>query len=99
MGTDLEAEAIELHTLAMTSRPPIFYWAPATVRVMDAVRRWREEGLNAYYTLDAGPNVHILVEQKDAQEIADRVHDFADVEEVIVSGAGQGARMTDEHLF
>ncbi len=99
MGTEIEAEAIELHLLAMTSRPPIFYWAPATVRVMDAVRQWREEGLQAYYTLDAGPNVHVLVEAKDADEVASRLRTFADVQDVIVSGAGGGARVNDAHLF
>jgi diphosphomevalonate decarboxylase len=99
MGNEIEAEAIELHMLAMTSRPPIFYWAPATVRVMDAVRQWRDEGLTAYYTLDAGPNVHILTEAANAEEVANRLKTFADVQEVIISGAGQGARLTDDHLF
>lgn len=99
MGTEIEAEAVELHMLAMTSRPPIFYWAPATVRVLDAVRQWREDGLSAYYTLDAGPNVHVIVEAKDAEEVAHRLKTFADVQEVIVSGAGQGAHTVDEHLF
>lgn len=99
MGSEIEAEAIELHLLAMTSRPPIFYWSPATVRVMDAVRQWRDEGLSAYYTLDAGPNVHVLVEADGAEEIANRLKTFADVQEVIISGAGQGAHTIDEHLF
>ncbi len=99
MGNEIEAEAIELHLLAMTSRPPIFYWAPATVRVMDAVRQWRDDGLSAYYTLDAGPNVHILTEAANAEEVANRLKTFADVQEVIVSGPGQGARLVDEHLF
>lgn len=99
MGVEIEAEAIELHMLAMTSRPPIFYWAPATVRVMDAVRQWRTEGLHAYYTLDAGPNIHILVENQNADEIARRLGAFADVQQVIVSGAGGGARLSEEHLF
>ncbi len=99
MGAEIETEAIELHMLAMTSRPPIFYWSPATVRVMDAVRQWREEGLEAYYTLDAGPNVHVLVEGKHAAEVANRLRTFADVQEVIVSGAGGGAKLSEAHLF
>lgn len=99
MGTEIEAEAIELHMLAMTSRPPIFYWSPATVRVMDAVRHWRAEGLEAYYTLDAGPNVHVLVEAKDAEEVANRLRAIDEVQEVITSAAGGGARLTEEPLF
>lgn len=99
MGPDLEAEAIELHMLAMTSRPPIFYWAPGTIRVMDAVREWRAESLDAYYTLDAGPNVHILVQEKQADELAQRVRALESVQEVLVSGPGGGARLSETHLF
>jgi diphosphomevalonate decarboxylase len=99
MGPDIEIEAIELHMLAMTSRPPIFYWTPGTVRVMDAVRQWREEGLTAYYTLDAGPNVHIIVEKTDAEEIAARVKSLEHVQQVLTSGPGGGVRESENHLF
>jgi|SRR5581483_3939386 diphosphomevalonate decarboxylase len=99
MGPDIETEAIELHMIAMTSRPPIFYWAPGTVRVMDAVREWRREGLEAYYTLDAGPNVHIIVEAKNADEIAKRVRELDAVQKVFVSAPGGGATLSENHLF
>lgn len=99
MGPDIEAEAIELHAIAMTSRPPIFYWTPGTVRVMDAVRQWRNEGLEAYYTLDAGPNVHIITAAKDAAEVEKRVREIGEVQQILVSGPGGGARLGEEHLF
>jgi diphosphomevalonate decarboxylase len=99
MGPDLEIEAVELHMLAMTSRPPIFYWAPGTVRVMDAVRIWREQGLSAYYTLDAGANVHILVEAANADEVAKRVRELEQVKDVLNSAPGGGAILTENHLF
>ncbi len=99
MGADIEAEALELHMLAMTSRPPIFYWTPETVRVMDAVRAWRAEGLEAYYTLDAGPNAHILVQASDAAELAQRVRALEGVRAVLSSAPGGGARVIETHLF
>lgn len=99
MGPEIEAEAVELHTIAMTSRPPIFYWAPGTVRVMDAVRRWRNDGLEAYYTLDAGPNVHIICQAKDADTLSANARELGDVQEVIVSAPGGGARLINEPLF
>lgn len=99
MGADLETEAIELHMLAMTSRPPIFYWAPGTVRVMNAVRQWRADGLESYFTLDAGPNVHILVESKDAGDLAERVRALEGVQDVLTSRPGGGVRPGENHLF
>lgn len=99
MGADLETEAIELHMLAMTSRPPIFYWAPGTVRVMNAVRQWRADGLESYFTLDAGPNVHILVESKDAGDLTERVRALEGVQDVLTSRPGGGVRPGENHLF
>lgn len=59
-GRLLEEEAVSLHVAAMTSKPPIFYWNKATFEVIDAIFKMREKGLDAYFTMDAGPNVHIL---------------------------------------
>jgi diphosphomevalonate decarboxylase len=41
----VEADSNMMHAVMMTSSPALFYWQPATLRVMDAVRRWRSEGL------------------------------------------------------
>lgn len=99
MGPELEKEAIELHAIAMTSRPPIYYWAPGTVRVMNALRQWRGDGLEAYFTLDAGPNVHLICEGKDAETVAANARALTEVQDVIVSAPGGGARLVPEHLF
>lgn len=99
MGPDLEAEAMELHAIALTSRPPIYYFKPGTIQVMDAVREWRADGLVAYYTLDAGPNVHILTEAANAEDLANRLRQLDLVEDVLVSGPGGPATLTENHLF
>jgi len=69
LGPLVEAEALELHAVAMTSQPPLRYWAPATIALLDCVVRWRADGLPAYFTLDAGPNVHLLCEGAHADEL------------------------------
>lgn len=99
LGPELEAEAIELHMMAMTSRPPIFYWSPQMVRVIEAARAWREGGLAVYFTLDAGPNVHLICEGKDAETVSANARQTAEVQEVIPSLAGGPARLDEEHLF
>ncbi|HEX2164393.1 MAG TPA: hypothetical protein VHM02_10630, partial [Thermoanaerobaculia bacterium] len=55
LGAAIEEEAIDLHLVAMSSRPPIHYWTPGTVAVLAAVRRLRADGLPAWSTMDAGP--------------------------------------------
>lgn len=99
LGPAIEADALELHLIAMTSVPPIFYWSPAMVRVMDAARVWRAEGLAVYFTLDAGPNVHLICEAQDADQVAARAREIPDVRQVIVNAPGGAARLVMEHLF
>jgi len=99
LGPAIEEDAIELHMMAMTSRPPIFYWTPGMVRVIQAAHRWRDEGLAVYFTLDAGPNVHLICQAQDAEQVALLARQLPDVQQVIVNAPGHGARVIDRHLF
>ncbi len=99
LGSVAEREALSLHAIMMTSRPSLFYWTPATVRVVKGVRNWREEGRSVYFTIDAGPNVHLLTLPSYVEEIERALLEVEGVEEVIVCRPGQGARLIEEHLF
>ena len=56
----VELDSNMMHAVMMTSSPPLVYWQPATLAIMHAVSTWRQQGLPACYTNDAGPNVHVL---------------------------------------
>ena len=51
-----------MHAVMQSQVPPLNYWNDATVHIMNAVREWRKKGVAAYFTIDAGPNVHIIYE-------------------------------------
>ena len=89
-GRLLEEEAVDLHVMAMTSRPPIFYWNSGTMEVMKKIREWREEGKEAYFTMDAGANVHVICRAKDEAEINQRLGRIAGIESTIVNKPGRG---------
>jgi diphosphomevalonate decarboxylase len=100
LGPFLEQDALAMHGVMMTSTPSLFYWLPATVEVMLAVRRWREvDGLPAYFTIDAGPNVHVLCEAETAPAVQDRLASLACVQEIIVSRPGPAPYCLEDHLF
>ncbi len=99
LGHAIEADALAMHAVMMTSQPALLYWRPATIAIMQAVRTWREEGLTSYFTVDAGPNVHCLCEAQDAHELQSRLQAISGVEKILVSGPGPGVRSTNEHLF
>jgi len=99
LGSMAEREALSLHAIMMTSQPSLLYWTPATVRVMREVRHWREEGRSVYFTIDAGPNVHLLTLPSCVEEVERALWEVEGVKEVIVCRPGDGARLIEEHLF
>jgi diphosphomevalonate decarboxylase len=99
LGEIMEADAVMMHAVAMTSRPPVYYWTPSTLRIMRAVVEWRSQGLPVYYTIDAGPNVHCLCEHTDAERVRHRLERLEGVQRVRVACPGEGARLVSTHLF
>ncbi len=99
LGEVVEEEAIDLHLIAMSSRPPIFYWAPATVAVLARVRELRDAGLPVCFTIDAGANVHALTPAAGANELTAELARLPGVEEVIADGVGGPPRLVEEHLL
>ncbi len=99
LGAALEEEAIDLHLIAMSSHPPIFYWSSGTVEVLRLIREMRQEGVEAYATMDAGANVHVVCTPEAEDEVADRLEELAPVGFVIRDGVGPGPSREIEHLF
>lgn len=98
LGPVLEEDALELHLVAMSSRPPILYWAPATLAVLARVRGLREEGVVAWYTMDAGANVHVICPPEDEPRVARELAAVSGVRDVIRDGVGPGPRRLEEPL-
>ena len=94
----LEEEAIELHLIAMSSRPPIFYWTAGTIAVLRRVRAMRREGLSTYATIDAGPNVHVICPTGEEEDVSSELEAMSEVELVITDRVGSGPSFSEDHL-
>lgn len=92
----VEHDSNLMHAVMMTSQPPLFYWLPASLVVMEAIRKWRVEEIRVCYTLDAGPNVHCICVRKDAPEVSKRLQSMSEVFEVRIAGAGSGAHLVTD---
>lgn len=95
----VETEAVDLHCIAMTSQPAIFYWRPATLAVMAAVRNLRADGVPACFTIDAGANVHVICPRTVEDQVLAALEAMHEVEEVIRDRVGTGPVELEEHLF
>ena len=65
-----ESEALTLHALMMSSNPSFILMEPNTINIVSAIRRFRHEtSIPVCFTLDAGPNIHLLYPGKDEKKV------------------------------
>ena len=98
-GELVEEEALELHAIMLTSVPSLIYWLPGTVRMMRQVKKWRSEGLQVYFTVNTGQDIHLICQRKDAKKIAQLAGEMEGVKQVIINEPAEGARLVTKHLF
>lgn len=59
-GKTAENNALAMHATMMAAWPPLCYWKPQSVSLMQKVWAAREQGMELYFTMDAGPNLKLL---------------------------------------
>jgi diphosphomevalonate decarboxylase len=69
-GKITEAESLTLHALMMCSDPSYLLLKPETLAIMEKVRAYRAEtGNPVYFSIDAGPNIHLLYPGEIVHEV------------------------------
>ena len=72
-GKLAEDEALTLHALMMCSNPSYILMEPGSLDIIQKVRNYRKDtGLPVYFSLDAGPNIHLLY----PDEVKGKINDF-----------------------
>jgi diphosphomevalonate decarboxylase len=97
LGMVAEANALKMHATTLGANPPFMYWQGSTIDVMELVQELRSSGIQAYFTIDAGPNVKILCEPKDEQMVKDALLSLPVVQNVHISHPGPGISYLSEH--
>jgi diphosphomevalonate decarboxylase len=86
-----ESEALQLHALMMCSKPSYILMKPNTLNLINEIREFRHESkISLCFTLDAGPNVHLLYPESEAE----KVEYF--IKNVLVNYCDQGRWIADQ---
>ena len=93
LGLVAEHSALKMHAAALAARPPLVYWRAATVECMHRVWALRAEGVAAFFTIDAGPQVKVLCAPEDAARVAAVLESVPGVERILECGPGRGAEV------
>lgn len=89
----VEHDSNLMHAVMMTSQPPLFYWMPNSLLLMERIRHLRNDGLRVCYTLDAGPNVHCICIREDAEQVRQALASLSVTYELIVAEVGEGTQI------
>lgn len=95
LGYVTEANALKMHATTLGAKPPFCYWTEATIAVMNRVRQIRRDGIPAYFTMDAGPNVVTLCEPWHASMIQQELLRLPCVHRVIECRPGPGVTVLE----
>jgi diphosphomevalonate decarboxylase len=69
LGKTAENNALAMHATMMAAWPPLCYWKPQSVSLMQKVWTAREKGMDLYFTMDAGPNLKLLFLKENQADV------------------------------
>ncbi len=99
LGALVESEALEFHSILLTSQPPMIAWYPGSLEVMLAVQAMRREGVKAYFTINTGFNVHVLTLPEFEDQVVARLEKLPLVKKTIRAKIGEKPVEQEQHLF
>jgi diphosphomevalonate decarboxylase len=94
----VELDSNLMHSVMMTSQPPLYYWEPGTLEIMRAVREWRRKGLEVCFTIDAGPNVHVLCPAGEAEAVKREITQLANIKSILKCTPGGPAWLLEPDI-
>lgn len=96
IGTIMEKNALLMHATTMNAEPPFTYLKQETFEVLDILTSLRQNNILAFATIDAGPNVKILLKEKDLNTVIEALNQ-AGFNKVLTSKITTiGAHLKDE---
>jgi diphosphomevalonate decarboxylase len=91
LGRLAEHSAFKMHAVGLGTEPPLLYWQGATVDCVRRVWSLRAEGIDAWVTIDAGPQVKALCAPGSAERVRAALAEVPGVERVLVCRLGADA--------
>ncbi len=92
LGTVIRQSYLRMFGTMFSAEPPVIYWQPDSLRVISLCEELRRKGLQAWETMDAGPQVKIVCLAPDVETIRGAVSALDPSWNIMISSAGTGPR-------
>ncbi|PKP32034.1 MAG: diphosphomevalonate decarboxylase [Bacteroidetes bacterium HGW-Bacteroidetes-17] len=99
-----ETEALSLHAMMMTSNPSYVLMEANSLKIIEKIRQFRNDsGFDLCFTLDAGPNIHLLYPKLIKEEIIKFIKAellvYCESDNWIVDEMGNGPKKLDKQFY
>ncbi len=95
-----ENEALSLHALIMSSGAGDILLEPASLELIQRIKNERKKGLSIFFTIDAGPNIHLIYPESEKEKALDFIHnelnDICSEDNIIYDYCGKGPEKINE---
>lgn len=88
-----ERSCLRMHACAMSADPGIIYWNASTLNLIALCRTLRGEGLDVFFTIDAGPHVKMFYKSKHEERLLCLLNNSKDILQLIQTRIGGPARV------
>lgn len=92
LAAEAESNCLRFHASAMAATPPVLYWQGATLDAVHRVWELRRQGVQAFFTIDAGANVVVFADPAHAAKTLEGLKALKGVE-ILQTRVGEGARL------
>lgn len=88
-----EHNCLKMHSVMWSSRPPIVYWNDATLACLHTLRKLQADGVEVFFTIDAGPQVKAVCAPASAEAVKTALRATSGVRDLLETGLGPGATL------
>ncbi len=92
LGPLMRQSTYQMFATMLGAFPPIIYWKEETLALLHTLESLRGEGLSVFETCDAGPQVKILIEEKNLKSLEESLKIRHPEIDLMVSSVGGGVR-------
>jgi diphosphomevalonate decarboxylase len=93
-----ERSCLKMHALMLSADPGLIYWNSASVSCLHRLRTLRHDGVEVFFTMDAGPQVKAVCAPSERNRVAAALASEPGVVQVLECGLGPGAKVTETAL-
>lgn len=92
-GTIARLSYLRMFATMFAANPPLVYWQPESIEIIHALEDLRSQGIAVWETMDAGPQVKALCEEKDLADVLAAFHNRES--RPIILSAGKGPEVIE----